>query len=52
MSYNNKELDKNYDDSDLSIMCLVISGVNILQIFYEFSYHQYWMNKGINVEKR
>ena len=52
MAYNNDKLGKAYDDSNLSLGCLVISAVHLTQIVCEFSYHRYWMNKGINAEKR
>ena len=52
MTYNNWKLGKKFDDSDLSIACLVISAVHITLVMAEFSYHRYWLNRGVNAEKR
>ena len=52
MIYNNFQLGKSYDDSDLSIGCLVSASANILVIALEFIYHRIWMNRSINPERR
>ena len=48
--YNNKELDKKIDGLDL--VCLVVAGMNVLQIFVEVFYFRHQMSKGKNLERR
>jgi len=50
--YNNHQLEKDYDKSTMDTVCVAVAIIHTLVITIEIGFYRYWLNQGVNLERR